>query len=379
MAEAAFFTLLRSGLWGTPLAERDFPDGIDWKGVLALASMHTVTGVVAEAATRLPVAIRPAGKVAEALMHCKAQMLRAHMMLDRALADVVSCLRQSGIEGVVLKGQGVARLYRDPLMRHCGDIDLYVGRDNYARAIESACRRFEPDRDTRQGEGKHFSLKHGRVTVELHRRAAQMYNPLRNRAFQAWASTELESKDRCAKAVFDGVEAALPSVGFDALFIFYHMWHHYMLGGVGLRQMCDWVLVLDRHWREIDRGELERNIRRFGLARPWRAFAGIAVDRLGLDPAKMPLYDKSQVRASERVLARMMAGGNFGTHVSYFYSHKRGENLVARKSRTLAYLLHSAYIAFPMMPAEAVCMVVSTAAGGAVRLLRECLIRPFSH
>ena len=54
---------------------------------------------------------------------------RANLRLESVLAELVTLLRSHGIEGILLKGQGLARDYPVPHHRMCGDIDFYTGSD----------------------------------------------------------------------------------------------------------------------------------------------------------------------------------------------------------------------------------------------------------
>ena len=59
------------------------------------------------------------------------------LRLKQILASAVSLLRQHGIEPVLLKGFGLAMLYPNPNLRQFGDIDLFVGLDNFASIFAS--------------------------------------------------------------------------------------------------------------------------------------------------------------------------------------------------------------------------------------------------
>jgi len=58
----------------------------------------------------------------------------AYLLRRTRIAEVVQRLRGVGIEPIMGKGWAVARLYPEPGLRPCGDIDLYVGRQDYAAA-----------------------------------------------------------------------------------------------------------------------------------------------------------------------------------------------------------------------------------------------------
>jgi hypothetical protein len=58
----------------------------------------------------------------------------AYLLRQTRIAEVMQHLRGAGIEPIMGKGWAVASQYPEPGLRPCGDIDLYVGREDYAAA-----------------------------------------------------------------------------------------------------------------------------------------------------------------------------------------------------------------------------------------------------
>lgn len=56
------------------------------------------------------------------------------LLLEREIARVVTLLRSSGIEAILIKGWAAARLYPQPTMRRSTDIDLVVRAEQYKEA-----------------------------------------------------------------------------------------------------------------------------------------------------------------------------------------------------------------------------------------------------
>lgn len=348
-----FFSLLRSGLYGTPLPQSELPDRIDWKGVVALARRHAVLGIIATAIPLLPASLRPSGPEAAAIDRFSLGLIRTNLILDRTAAKLTAFLRSHGLDGVLLKGQGVARYYRSPQMRHCGDIDFYVGRKIFRKA-SSLCRDGLSDDSGEYGETVLHSLfSVDGVRIELHRLASIVYSPLGNRRFQRWTEEELlRSPSRRSVTVGD-TAVTLPSYDFDAIFIFYHAWLHFIMGGIGLRQLCDWAMIFHTHAGDIDSARLAENIRRFGMTKGWKLFACIVVKCLGVPEDRIPLYDPSYRARAEKILEEIVTGGNFGY---YSEAHAREKN----PRSVLAYALNKARSAtgyfislFPLIPLQA--------------------------
>lgn len=312
--ESIFFSLLRSGLYAAPIPEDEQPEHIDWDYIESMSVKHGVFGIIINGVQYLPENLRPPEELYARMSKFAMGLIQANLILDRTAGRLSAVLDEHGINGVLLKGQGIARLYRMPQMRQTGDIDYYVGRRQYREAVE-ICRKFliknkSPWHET----GLHFVFKMDGVEIELHRIASFLYSPSKNRRFQRWTEEELEHSPRRRRMDGGGSDVVLPSLDFDAIYIFYHAWHHFVTGGIGLRQLCDWAMIFHYYSGEIDTEKLKENIRRFGMTNGWRLFACIVVDHLGVSKDSIPLYDTRYRKKSEKVLKDIMEGGNFGYH-----------------------------------------------------------------
>lgn len=322
-----FFSLLRSGLYGEPIPESELPENIDWKAVASFAQKQTVLGIIIDSIQFLPERLRPSESISAKMKKFALGLIKANLVLDSAVARLVTFLKQHGINGVLLKGQGVARYYRAPQMRHTGDIDFYVGKTLYKKAVDLCKEKWVKGDEEILDCEKHFSFFMSGIVVELHRIAARIYSPFKMKSFQNWIVEELEHSPARRVLTIDNAEVILPPVDFEALYIFYHAWSHYIMGGIGLRQLCDWAMIFNAHGNDIDRQQLKKNISRFGLIKGWKLFACIAVNYLGVPVDKMPLYDPSYRKKSEKIMEEIIAGGNFGFYSKEFASygnHKYG-------------------------------------------------------
>lgn len=307
-----FFALLRSGMYGTPIPSAELPGNINWESVVRLAKMHAVYGIIIDSVQFLPPQLQPSGALQADMNKFALGLIQANLVLEQAAGRLVAFFRKHGLDGVLLKGQGVARYYRVPQMRHSGDIDFYVGRKNYNRAVE-LCRQHLIDNKSRCGETEHhFTFYMSGVPIEIHRMATRVYSPLRNSRFQRWIVDQLEHSSARRTVVMGNTDITLPSYDFDVIFIFYHAWRHYLMGGIGIRQLCDWALIFHTHGNEINIEALKDNIHRFGMIKGWKLFACIVVRYLGVPLSKMPLYDPSYSKKSEEIFQEIIAGGSFG-------------------------------------------------------------------
>ena len=180
-----FLALLRAGLWNKPtdLPSSDKP--IHWANIMSMATRQTVIGLVANAIAQLPEAEKPdQQRIAQlqALLVCNHQ---AHQRLNRQLVETVSLLRENGLSPILLKGQGIAQLYSNPFLRQCGDIDLYIGLEDFEKARELIEQHYGKDPKNHESV-KHYHAHYQGLSIELHRIAERLANPIYNNRFQAW-------------------------------------------------------------------------------------------------------------------------------------------------------------------------------------------------
>ncbi len=364
-----FFSLLRSGLYGLPVPQSELPESIDWEAIAALARKHTVLGIIIDAARRLPPGLRPPAETLAKMDRFALRLIQSNLLLDRTAAKLVPFLESHDIYGTLLKGQGIARYYREPAMRQCGDIDFYVGKAHYEKAIR-LCRKYLADEKGHTGlTEKHFDFKINGVTVELHRIASKIYSPIKGRRFQEWCVDELEHSPMRRTLTVGGTEITLPSYHFDAIFVFYHAWRHFVIGGIGLRQLCDWTMIFHAHGDEIDADRLKQDLRSFGLTAAWKLFACIAVDHLGLPPEKMPLYDPQCRKKSEKILQEILDGGNFGYYSKAYLRNRNKSGLRLKIGKLRNYTGYFLSL-FPLIPVEATFLLLNRSLGGARDLLK---------
>ena len=309
-AQDILLRLVRTALWGPE--GNELTSVPEWDKVLFLAKKQTLTGLVAEAVPHLPEEFRPDPQTGMKLYASAVTISRSHSLLDRKVADLKTRLEAQGIHTVLFKGQGVARNYPNPLSRQCGDIDMYVGLDNFARVLDM----LKPD----DGETadkyrslKHFNLEEDGVDIEIHRIAEHLPGIKRDRKYQEWTIRHLNGED-IFRTEIGGTIVNLPPHQFNAVYIMNHAWHHFLNGGIGLRQLCDWTMFLHRFHKKIDLDVLRTDLEQFGLVRAWHILAGIAVKHLGLPADECPLYCGKADDKADAALEVIWREGNFGHH-----------------------------------------------------------------
>lgn len=238
---------------------------------------------------------------------------------NRLLCDLVTLLRLNGIETVLLKGYGLSLLYPKTEMREYGDIDLYVGEENYDRTV-ALIRKTYPQTYWFSEEhiSHHFLMQLDEncdLVAEFHNVAMDL--PGMKKAEQAFTAFTLRELQSVRTISLDGIDIAVPSVRFNAVYVFIHAWHHFSSNGVGVRQLADWMLCLHELAQTLSVEEkqayahdLERLLRRMSMLQIWQTFGCVIVRHLGLPKEEFLLYNASRERRGERLYRQLSHDGH---------------------------------------------------------------------
>jgi len=309
----AFLQLLRHALWGTEI-KQDF-HGVCWEAICQLATEQTVQGLIADAINHLPNDARPKGKEAFRLINTTFNLMYTHQRLNADIVKVFTFLKENHFTPILFKGQGNATFYPNPQLRQCGDIDVYIGRKDYKRACDCVMARLHQQAiQAETGESrKHFHISTDTRDVELHKVAEVQANPLLHQRYlrltEKWLTPALADSVQLG-----GMEIMIPPLQFNVVFVFNHTWHHFLKGGIGLRQICDLSMILHHACGKINLEELQNNLKSLHLMRGWQIIGWIAVNKLGLSSSEMPFHGGKYEKEAQSVWNMILNGGNFGSY-----------------------------------------------------------------
>lgn len=323
----AFFAFVRAGLW-EDINDNDLPalqacdlsganlndnlfEGWVWGGVRKLAEEQSVLGLLSAGVEKLPNGILPLTEKLTLLGKC--QMIeQRNFKMNAFVAELVQRLHEAGINAVLVKGQGIAQCYERPLWRSSGDVDLLFDKEDYEKAKEFLLPlALETGKEFEYNQ--HQSLTIGSFTIELHG-SQRCGLSSRMDAVIDEVQREVCEKGKTRTWMNGDVPINLPAPDEYVILVFTHFLKHFYKGGLGLRQICDWCLLLWIYWETIDLSLLESRLREMRLISEWKAFAAFAVGRLGMPAEAMPLYDDSErwKRKARQIEDFVIESGNFG-------------------------------------------------------------------
>ena len=131
-----------------------------------------------------------------------------------------------------------------------------------------------------------------------------MYSPFANARLQRYLENEILNMERVPEGFW------VPSIKFALVMQLAHIQHHFLGGGIGLKQFIDYFVLL-QHSTVEDRREVASRVNRFGLRRLGGGIMWVLGEVLGLEKDKMLM--EPDAKLGKKVLAAIYEGGNFGS------------------------------------------------------------------
>ena len=330
--QRVFFELLKAGLWENGCnsfnSNLNADENIDWGKVFLFAQEQSVQGLVVQGVEELRAknfGLKvPQGQLLQWIG--EVQMIeQKNLAMNDFVARLIDYLRKKDVYLILIKGQGIAQCYNKPLWRSCGDVDLFLSKENYDKAKEY----LNPLASAVEKEdeiNRHLGMTIDGWPVELHgtlrggiKSIDRVIDDVQKDVFH---SGNVRSWMCCQTQVF------LPRADENVFFVFTHILQHFYMEGIGLRQICDWCRLLWTYKESLNHGLLESRLRKAGIMTEWKAFGTFAVEYLGMPMDVMPLLDvrdKISVRLkmkANKILEFVLESGNFGHNRDISYKQK---------------------------------------------------------
>ena len=327
-----FFALVRAGLFpvhgeGFKVNESLF-QGVEWEKIYQLAQEQSVQGLVLAGLEHSD--IKPPKELLLQWIGEVQLIEQRNKEMDAFIAELIEKLRKADIYALLVKGQGIAQCYERPLWRSSGDVDFFLSKDDYKKAIDF----FTPIANKvvdNTIETKHFSMFLGQWEVELH---GTLHSQISKRIDSVVDKIQEDTfNNREVRTWHIGnTDILLPSPNNDIIFVFTHILQHFFLGGIGLRQLCDIARLLWTYRECIDNDLLNERLLKMEIMKEWKTFGNLIVSVLGLPSEAMPFYEDSFSSKTQRVLSYILDMGNFGHNkdVSFQYN----DHVIIRKMKT---------------------------------------------
>ena len=363
--DSQFFALLRSGLWNEVPERAPFAGGVDWEALYRLAFAQTVVPLVTDGINRLPQEFLPTEpERLDPFLGDLMATAKRNRTLDAFIPKLFGALGE--IPVVLVKGQSLAQDYPEPERRQPGDIDLLLLPASY-EAVKAVllpkATRVEEEKRGIWHQGMHFHS----IEVEIHGSISTLMSRKLDRKLSALLEEQFDGR-AFPVVTIGGAEIPVPDADFNAVYVFVHFLQHYWAGGVGLRQLVDWMTFVTVHKRDIHPVILETRLRDLGLFRVWQTFTGFAQEYLGCPAEKLPLAAAPDAGRNARIWRYVRHCGNFGKNVD---RTRKKEPYLVRKIHSFWRLVVADRLRhFPVFPRESVRFFLGAFGYGLQRLAK---------
>lgn len=230
-------------------------------------------------------------------------------VLNDRCVELLGKLRADGFErAAILKGQGNATMYPNPLSRQCGDIDVWVDTDE-ASAIKY-CSGFYAEGLEMEVGAEHIEIKvFDDAKVEFHFNLGAACGAI-GKPLVRWFGSQMPQ--RIASVTLpNGRDISVPDIYANIVHQASHIYHHVLSEGVGLRQIIDFYLLMRKAKDEnVDYGFLRDTLDKLHLLRITRALFHVLREVLAASDDILPWPVHKAY--GEYLLGNIIEGGNFG-------------------------------------------------------------------
>ena len=313
--EELFLKLLSCALHSELPEARDFTglEEASWRRIHRLAASHAVPAFVGDRILTLPKEALPNRDMRLMIFSEIELTRRGNAYLTKALGQLQKTYEAAGLPFILLKGLSLGCFYPDAALRSGGDLDILFHSDaDYERGNEllrKAGHKLHDDSEVRYG---HTAFTYGRTIVENHARAVFFDHKRHNRHFDALIQEAISSGSLITQHHGDYTIQTLPHE-LNVVYIFIHLFFHWLHWGVGFRQYCDWLLMMTRLKGQLDEAKILSMAKDLDILYPMQLFAQAAIRYLRVSPEifPFPLLSEDDPH-TEQIIRDVMHSGNFG-------------------------------------------------------------------
>lgn len=308
------FKLIRLGL--NTEQNYSFPQltNKEWNNLIDLSKKLSITGIVFSGIEKLDKIKRPEKFILLELIDFCVKTEKMNRIHNLKVTRIYNLFEENGFQPIIMKGQGIATLYSSPNRRMSGDVDIWV--DCRMSSVADFVLKRDPQAIVSK---RHIQSKKDKdMTVEVHTIPALMFNPFSNRKLERWFIEW--RKDAIMVNLPDAGYIATPCDEMNRIFLLVHKYMHFLCGGIGMKQMTDYMMLLQKGFTEEERLRTVEKIKKLNMGKFCSAVMFILKDKFGLEDKYLLM--KPNRKAGEILLEEIMTTGNFG-----FYDERYKEEM----------------------------------------------------
>ena len=310
----------------------------EWERIYSIADRHEVSVLMGDIFN----SVNLSDKTQSDFQLKTARTVHKGIRLQALNTRLTALLEKEGVRAVTLKGYAVARLYPVPEFRKTTDIDFFLfSKEDEKKAVKTLCENgFRP---SKEWHANHHSVlfSERNESVELHTAWADEFKNKRLNKYLE--NLQKESVNQCRTIESDGQKLYVYDEAYQAFYLLIHMLGHFVGGGFGLRNLCDWVVLWENCEDENSKKAFIKMAQDSGTEKFAKAVTSVCVEYLGQSAEKAPFDKLIAKELTDEFLRDILDAGEFG--------HSESARMVGMDGNSpLAYIKefhHQMYINFP--------------------------------
>lgn len=215
---------------------------------------------------------------------------------------LLQLLEENGIPCIILKGAAAAMYYPHPRLRTMGDVDILVKRTDFYKAVELIENNGYKLAHEKQADAYHYNYEKQGISFELHRRL-----PILQESDEDLISLFENGIDNREWKESEGFTFPVLPVHLNGLVLLFHINQH-LRTGLGLRQIIDWMMYMDKLPEDIWASEVLPVLRKTGMEKLAYTVTAMCQKYLGLKQ----IVKEEKTYPVDELMDYIMKNGNFG-------------------------------------------------------------------
>lgn len=258
----------------------------------------------------------------------------ANVEVNMQVSSIFSEMNHNKLRPILIKGQGLAELYPNPLHRKSGDIDMYFPYPSHASKAEEWARRVGDDID--DSEKWKLSYTVNGVRIENHVRLVSLTNAIANSKLQTIIEKEIKCCDS-SYSVVNGYKVEVPPPTLNLLTILVRITRYILNDGISLKQLVDLGMFMRHDGDKVDFVKLQSWVDKLQMSEIVGLIGAVMVGILGFSADELPFMPENysgDISVIVRDIFRMK-----GNHSEDWY-FTQGKNIFVRTSNSTAMMWH---------------------------------------
>lgn len=322
-----FFRLLRSGTFGGH--EKVEPmSAYKWDRLYQTALMHGVAALTADGIKRHrgDFFLQLSGEQEETWRKITEETEAANRNIDACLAGLFGMMNKEQLRPILLKGQGLAQLYDNPLHRTGGDMDIFFHYPTQGSKADAWAR----SNGTEQPSEERTTMRYlwNGVRIEHHHRMQRLTNPRLNRRLQDIISSEINCCDSSYVTIGGTKVEVLPPT-LNLLYIIIRIVRYILNEGISLKQVIDLGMFLRKNGDKVDFVKLQSWLDRLRMQWMARLTGSLLVRLFGFTEDEIPFMNGHSDSSVDNVITDVLRLSSMHNDNWYF---TQGKNIFVRTS-----------------------------------------------